>query len=105
MIYKFLECSFAIAPTGKPCLLRLTIKTVNGTSRLQTINGTSALNATVVVRGTQQQVNSSLCHISSLAVYRGRDQVTEISYHGFNLSDSGTIEVQSLCIYATTLIT
>ena len=98
MIYIFLECSFAITPTGKPRLLRLIIKTVNGTSRLQTINGMSALNATIVVKGTQQQVNSSLCHISSLAVYRGRNQVIEISHHGFSLSDSGTIEVQSLCI-------
>ena len=42
---------------------------------------------------TDQAVNSSLCCISSLEVYRGRQQAIEISYHGFSLSDNGSIEV------------
>ena len=42
---------------------------------------------------TDQPVNSSLCTISSLEVYRGRQQTIEISYQGFFLSDRGSIEV------------
>ena len=43
---------------------------------------------------TNQLVNSSLCAISSLEVYRGREQVIEISHKGFFLSDNGSIEVR-----------
>ena len=41
----------------------------------------------------QQQVNSSLCHIASLEVYRGRRQITEISHDGFSLNERGTVQV------------
>ena len=103
IIYRFLECSFAITPTGEPHQLSLIIKTVNGTSRLQTINGSSALNATVITRSTGGQVDQSIYHISSLEVYRGRKQAIEISYDGFSLSDSGTIEVYNI-IYNCSII-
>ena len=42
---------------------------------------------------TDQTVNSSFCNISSLEVYRGRQQAIEISHQGFSLSDNGSIEV------------
>ena len=42
---------------------------------------------------TDQLVNNSVCHISSLKVYRGRDQAIEISHEGFFLNDNGNIEV------------
>ena len=44
-------------------------------------------------RETDQPVNSSVCYIASLKVYRGREQATEISHKGFSLSSNGTIEV------------
>ena len=44
--------------------------------------------------GTNQTVNSSFCSISSLEVYRGRQQAIEISHQGFSLGDSGSIEVR-----------
>ena len=40
-----------------------------------------------------QSVNSSFCNISSLEVYRGREQAIEISHEGFTLNGSGSIEV------------
>ena len=43
---------------------------------------------------TGKLVNSSFCHITSLEVYRGRKQAINISYDGFFLTDSGTIEVR-----------
>ena len=43
---------------------------------------------------TDQQVNSSFCHIASLEVYRGREQAIEINHHGFTLNTSGAIEVR-----------
>jgi hypothetical protein len=44
--------------------------------------------------GTDQTVNSSYCNISSLEVYRGREQAIEISHQGFSLGDNGSIEVR-----------
>ena len=38
-------------------------------------------------------MNNSFCDISSLEVYRGKEQATEISHEGFCLSDDGSIEV------------
>ena len=46
--------------------------------------------------GTNQTVNSSFCNISSLEVYRGRQQAIEISHLGFSLSDNGSIEVRRI---------
>ena len=43
---------------------------------------------------TNQLVNNSFCNISSLEVYRGREQAVEISHQGFSLGYNGTIEVR-----------
>ena len=46
--------------------------------------------------GTMNQINNniSFCNnITSLEVYRGRQQATMISHSGFSLSDTGIIEV------------
>ena len=45
---------------------------------------------------TDELVNSSLCHISSLEVYRGRQQAIGISNNGFSLSENGSIEVHTM---------
>ena len=42
---------------------------------------------------THQPVNSSFCNISSLEVYRGREQAIEINYQGISMNDSGSVEV------------
>ena len=42
---------------------------------------------------TDQLANSSFCNISSLEVYRGRQQAIEISHQGFSLSSNSNIEV------------
>ena len=93
-----IECSFAITPTGEPEQFRLTVNIVRGTPRIQTFNGTNkGTNATVITRSTQTQVNCGkpVCGISSLEVYRGREQVIKINHTGFVLSNSGTIEVMN----------
>ena len=92
--YRFIECSFAITPTGEPHQLRITINAVAGTSRLQTFSSNqTSIDATVVQKSTNAEVNSSFCHISSLEVYRGREQTIEICHEGISLGNSGTIEV------------
>ena len=45
---------------------------------------------------TGKVVNGSFCHISSLEVYRGREQANEVNHAGFSLRDNGTIEVRQL---------
>ena len=54
--------------------------------------------AVVVLKDQQMQINNngSFCAISSLEVYRGRDQAIEINYQGFSLGDGGIIEVLAI---------
>ena len=51
--------------------------------------------STFVFNATKQPVNSSFCNISSLKVYRGREQAIEISHEGFSLSGIGSIKVDN----------
>ena len=43
---------------------------------------------------TKELVNSSFCNISTLEVYRGREQAIEISNVGFSLNHNGSITVR-----------
>ena len=61
-------------------------------STLATYLNTVATNVTIVYN--HQPVNTSVCSISSLEVYRGRRQVTEIRYDGFSLTDRGIVQVK-----------
>lgn len=53
------------------------------------------VDAVIAYHGTNlsQPVNGSLCVISNLEVYRGRDQVNEIESGGFSLTERGFIQV------------
>ena len=61
-------------------------------STLATYLNTVVTNVTIV--NNHQPVNRSVCSISNLEVYRGREEVTEISHDGFSLTDRGTVEVK-----------
>ena len=50
---------------------------------------------TVIYNEANRSVNNNFCNISSLGVYRGREQTIMISHDGFSLSDNGTIEVDN----------
>ena len=72
-------------------------------SRISVDNSTTVIGADTndtvfVVSETSQPINNSFCRISSLEVYRGREQAIKISHEGFSLNDNGTINVrQDLC--------
>ena len=87
-------CSTAIAPMNSTFL----IPTDAIDSQYSVITHTdkyfNEYVATFGFNGTSQTVNSSFCIISSLEVYRGREQATEISHQGFFLSHNGSIEVR-----------
>ena len=51
--------------------------------------------AVTVINSKHQFVNGSLCQIASLEVYRGRDQIIEISHNGLSLSENGMVKVKS----------
>ena len=88
-------CRFAIAPGVEALGLRIGVSFFrqNHTKvpKLTTVltirsNDSAIVDATIVtVSNTCQPVNSSLCHIASLEVYRGRRQITKISHDGFFL--------------------
>ena len=87
-------CSTAIAPMNSTFLIPTTA--IDG--RYSVITHTDKyFNEYVVIFGfnrTNKMVNSSFCTISSLEVYRGREQAIEISHQGFSLRGNGSIEVR-----------
>ena len=94
------ECPFAITPASELNISKLALRFIfdNETFSISgwtiTPNGDDLIAALVVHKTTQMSVNNSLCNISSLEVYRGRQQNYEISKVGFSLSKKGTIEVR-----------
>ena len=87
-------CSIAVIPTRYSLL----IPTANISSQYSAITSTISdkFNEYIVMfgfNGTNQRVNSSVCNISSLEVYRGREQAIEISHEGFSLNGNGSVEV------------
>ena len=64
-------------------------------TNIQSHSDSSVIISTFVFNKTKQLVNSSFCNISTLEVYRGREQAIKIDYEGFYLSDNGTIEVDN----------
>ena len=97
------ECSFVITPTGEfnTSRLHLNIEMAGTATTAQTTNVIDdVVDAVVALRGIAEhtQLNSSICHISSLEVYRGREQAIEISHGGFSLSSNGTIKVYIILI-------
>jgi hypothetical protein len=92
----FTECPFAITPTGEPHELRLTVNTVEENSRLQTISGNNqAADAAIITKSTNESLNNSVCGISSLEVYRGREKAIEVNHTGFVLGNFDTFEVNN----------
>ena len=71
------------------------------TAQTLAMSNDDVVDAVVALRDTAentQSLNSSSCQISSLEVYRGREQAFEISHQGFSLSDNGTIQVHKLLL-------
>ena len=92
-----LDCGFATVPNGEPSNLSIAL-VLNGSNLRIADPEASLTDATIVsiTNGTHQLVNGSVCQISSLEVYRGRSQITVISYDGLSLSGSGTVKVNLL---------
>jgi hypothetical protein len=100
--YQHSGCSDAIVPTSSLHPTTVTnFKSPSAINYLITRVGNSVTYETFKINETDQLVNSSLCRISSLEVYRGRQQAIEISDQGFSLSENGSITVhktQMVCI-------
>ena len=93
-------CSFAIATHEEGLSnrrLSLSFAHQNDTdmTTAATFFNSSKLTDAVVVHREQpvSTVNTSFCHISTLEVYRGRQQAIKIKHNGFSLSHSGPIVV------------
>ena len=87
-----------LTPNGEHSVprLALALPIMNESSTALTSNNMGSTQTTAVITRRESMyelVNSTICRIASLEVYRGRGQVFNISYHGFSLSDSGTIVV------------
>ena len=95
------ECSFAITPAGEfstsRLLLNITMASTATTAQTTSMHNKDDIIVDAVVafksREEPVQVNGSVCQISSLEVYRGREEAIEISHQEFSLSDNGTIQV------------
>ena len=77
--------------------LFLTIKMTGTSTIAQTVNmNVDILNTIVAFRSRGEHVNGSVCQISSLEVYQGRQRAIEISHQGFSLNGNGSIKVYRL---------
>ena len=109
----FVACSFSISPIMELSTFRLAITFdhyQNGTDvehTAVTSMTNNSLTAAIVVATNyiKQPVNSSLCQITSLEVYRGRRNITRISHDGFFLSDEGIFKVfTTVTLYACMIV-
>jgi hypothetical protein len=62
--------------------------------QLKILDASLADAAIATINGAHRLVNRSLCQIASLEVYRGRDQIIEISHGGLSLSENGRVKVK-----------
>ena len=93
-----LDCGFGFVSNEAPSYLTTSlIFRQNGSiilfKQLKTVDASSDA-AVAIINGTRRLVNGSLCQIASLEVYRGRDQIIEISHDGLSLSQNGNVKVK-----------
>ena len=104
-------CTFVVAPNRSHMPQRILVN-INETSFkpvLMTV-GYSPMHivaAAVTFRDPDKQdsINTiSECRISNLAVYRGKNHITDIHHEGFNITNGGIIQVNSECKLSINLI-
>ena len=94
-VYSGTGCSSAIIPFESMSPVALTPDPSKSSSVITPIKTAEADGDAIFhFREANQTISSSLCQISSLEVYRGREQVIKISHEGFSLSGSGSIKVR-----------
>ena len=84
--------SFTLTSSEEPSVIKLALR-IDEEKGIKLLNSTSHVNNVRVTASNQKHVSSSNCHIASLEVYRGREQVIEISHSGFFLTKRGNLEV------------
>ena len=93
LCYMHAGCSFTVIPTRSSSLIAVAVLDSRTPNVTYLLADSIHIPENFHFNETDQLVNSSLCHIASLEVYRGRDQAIEINHGGFFLSDNGTIQV------------
>ena len=90
------DCYFTITATEDESSIHKLAPIINYQNDTETITAATSnlTDAVVYHRSTGQAVNSAFCHITSLEVYRGRNEAIRINHSGFHLNQSGTIEVR-----------
>ena len=82
-------------PIGTECSSAITPFNSSGLTAIASISETIVkFEAMFRFREANQTINSSVCDIASLEVYRGVKQAIEISHQGFTLSENGSIKVK-----------
>ena len=95
-----LDCGFGFvsseAPSDLTTALVFSDQSGNIFEQLKILVDAPLTDAAVTISNSKHQfVNGSLCQIASLEVYRGRDQIIEISHNGLSLSENGMVKVKS----------
>ena len=97
-----LDCRFGFVSSEAPSNLTTTLAFRNQSEhifkQLKIVDASLTDAAVAIINSTHQFVNGSLCQIASLEVYRGRDQIIEISHDGLSLRENGMVKVKSHCI-------
>ena len=96
------DCNFTITATEEESSIHRLALIIDYQNDTEMITATTPFNfdtsnltdAVVYHRSTNRPVNSAFCHITSLEVYRGRNETTKIRHDGFHLNQRGAIEVR-----------
>ena len=96
------DCNFSIAATEEESSNHRLALFINYQNDTEIIIAATPFNfdmsnltdAVIYHRPTGQPVNSAFCHITSLEVYRGRNETAKINHDGFHLNQRGAIEVR-----------
>ena len=90
------DCNFTITTTKENSSNQSLALIINYQNDIEMITVATPFNsevsdAVVYYRHTDQPVNSAFCHITSLEVYRGRNEATKINHDGFHLNQRGAL--------------
>ena len=96
------DCNFSIAATEEESSIHRLALAIDYQNDTEMITAATPFNfdksnltdAVVHHRPTGQSVKNAFCRISSLEVYRGRDEAINIRHDGSHLNQRGNIEVR-----------
>ena len=95
-------CTFVVVPCGSHTPQRIFVNINNASSKTVLMTVDANLHAATAIVTFREPVRQDLinatsgCHIDGLAVYRGSNDIIDVCHDGFNITNDGIIQVNSV---------